>query len=485
MDITLYSNYSKEKNSTDIPTGIGRTMDGVTREPFSILSPVIGLQFPPDYFPGEYNYMYAPELSRYYYITDWTYSGGLWYASCSVDAIASWRDDILNSWMFVVRSEAKCNPYISDATYTPTQQAVFQTSPAIGYDWKGSFVDGDVVVGIINDDENAIGAVTYYVFSTYDIRNFCSQLLLNSDYLEIDANELYPSLTHILFNPFQYIASAYWFPFDVIRGERVLSPSVGWWTIPSVTFANRLPESGYAFYSLTFRILQHPLYSEWTKYLASEPFSSAVLFVPGFGEIEVPLASFVDQFDNPDTPPVLYCRIHVDYITGRAIMTLMNQQTGQAICTREAQIGVPLQLSSMTIDSSGVQGTATGLGFGVLNGVNYALSMFNNPTASAIGGALLGGLVQRAATVESMGTNGMISQFNTPPELRFQFQMMASTYAPHTFGFPYCSKAWLRDCPGFVKVIPEDFVTAATPAERAIIENAMRDGMYISRFEDE
>ena len=63
----------------------------------------------------KFNYCYCPNLQRYYFITDITFTRqGLVNLTCSVDPLMSFKDDILNSSQLVTRQENKQQKYLPD-----------------------------------------------------------------------------------------------------------------------------------------------------------------------------------------------------------------------------------------------------------------------------------------------------------------------------------------------------------------------------------
>jgi len=125
--ILLYST-GKRTNSTLVPEfTAGDSYESTTCEffePLDILNPTIILR--EEALPNlpralcKYNYVYIQSpLERYYWITKWTRDGGLWYANCTVDYLASFRTDILNTKQYVLRANNSnlWNNYIPDTLY--------------------------------------------------------------------------------------------------------------------------------------------------------------------------------------------------------------------------------------------------------------------------------------------------------------------------------------------------------------------------------
>lgn len=63
----------------------------------------------------KFNYCYCPNLERYYFITDITFTRqGLVELNCSVDPLMSFKSDILASTQLITRQENKIQKYIPD-----------------------------------------------------------------------------------------------------------------------------------------------------------------------------------------------------------------------------------------------------------------------------------------------------------------------------------------------------------------------------------
>ena len=87
----VFYNFTKRKNSTEIPTTFGTPIDILLKDSTSLSAPVIELRV--DGKPS-YTYCYIPDFSRYYFINDWNDNKGRWSCSLSVDVLASYKDSI-------------------------------------------------------------------------------------------------------------------------------------------------------------------------------------------------------------------------------------------------------------------------------------------------------------------------------------------------------------------------------------------------------
>ena len=121
MTNILYNNKSDNreinKNITEIST-----IDVTLYMDTDLLKPVFKVKT----FNKNANYIYVPNLGRYYYIDDYTLSKQCVYLHCSVDVLMSYKTELLNMECLISRSETDYNdnivdtlaPITEDTTYT-------------------------------------------------------------------------------------------------------------------------------------------------------------------------------------------------------------------------------------------------------------------------------------------------------------------------------------------------------------------------------
>ena len=233
IDVNFYT-FNKKPNSTKQPEGTGTTFPCNLIEPTSFTAPDISLAVSAK--PVAYNYAYIPEFGRYYFVNDWTYSRGLWYASLAVDVLASFKSYIGEQSQYILRSAYRSNEKIIDTLYPtksgPSNVFTYSSDAGGGNPFVSNFSEGRYVVGIINGDIGAIGCVSYYVFTNSQFRAFCNVLMGTGSWMYEGIEEIGEELTKVLFNPFQYVASCMWLPVSsVATGGSVSAISYGWWTL--------------------------------------------------------------------------------------------------------------------------------------------------------------------------------------------------------------------------------------------------------------
>jgi len=271
--------------------------------------------------PTNYNYAYIGQFQRYYWVNDWQYVNGLWLAHMRVDPLASWKTDIGKTWAYILRSSSRYDGNITDTAYPPKtgiRQRIAPNLNIAGFGWSGYYENGSIVVGIINGATNTVGCVSYYVFTIGQFRTFCAKLFDDpSDYLNIDPREMSENMQRAMINPFQYIASAYWFPFDVAHKSTISTIKFGWWEFTHQCAP--IADYAYSLNELSFQILKHPESSTRGEYLNESPYTNYSLFIPAFGEIDLPSAA-LNGYDK------VVCDIVTDSITGVGNLRIKRQR---------------------------------------------------------------------------------------------------------------------------------------------------------------
>lgn len=120
MKAILYNNKSDNrelnKNITEVST-----IDVSLYLDTNVLSPVFKVKN----FNNNSNYIYVPNLDRYYYINNYTLSNQCVYLHCSVDVLMTYKKDILNTTCLVSRSEYDYNDNIIDTLVPITENNVY------------------------------------------------------------------------------------------------------------------------------------------------------------------------------------------------------------------------------------------------------------------------------------------------------------------------------------------------------------------------
>ena len=453
--------FNKNPNSTKRPTEPDKTYNCVLIEPTSIVNPSIALVDATS--PHIYNYAYIPEFSRYYFVNDWNYDKGRWVATLNVDTLASFKNEIGASKQYVLRSAAEFNGDIVDNLYpaenSPDVVSVYYGGPGQDEDpFISDLASGIFVVGIINDDINAIGAVSYYKFTNTQFRNFCKALMQNADWAFSGIEEISTELFKSLFNPFQYVASCMWFPFtDAFPGTNVNSIPYGWWSLPtSATRISKFTRLAPAFFTPP----KHPQAETRGAYLNAAPYSRYKLVWPVFGVFPLD-ANVMAKCER------LRAECWVDAVSGKGCLQVFSDTGNNAIFTStQTVIGVPIQIAQVTSDYLGAATSAAG---GVADFITGDIS----GGISAIGNAIKSAMPQ----VRTQGSNGMTTSYYFPPVLECEFYRVVEE-SNENRGRPLCQERVVNTLSGYQLIADAELEAPCTASELDTIKNYMNGGFF-------
>lgn len=464
MQATFYQ-FAKRTNSTKRPSG-GQEFGIDLKAPCNIIDPEIKIATQND--PTGYNYCYLPTFSRYYWVKNWTYADGLWNASLTVDTLASYRDQIGYSTEYVVRSSAKYNGTISDGLYPATAEVRSVTSAFQG-GFSETISGGFFVIGFIAKAANSIGAITYVVMTPGNAKKLSAKLLTDVSYLSIDNAEISDSLTKVLFNPYQYIVSCNYFPFDVAELTAhlplVSNVDVGWWSIDIPCWIlgadnNNLTKS------VSAGIPKHPQAASRGGYCNASPYTDYTIFLQPFGVIPLDASKLWGA-------ATLSIQYTVDLFTGDSILRVFTD-TNQLVHETTAKLGVPIQLSNITFDvpsGGGLLQTGIAAAFG---GLQAALT---GGSFSDVGNGILNAAQATNADVASKGATGSTIAFDSVPYMVARFKILVDDNN-EDHGRPLCKRVQLSTIPGFIMVDDPDIALNATAAEIDSVKSYLKNGFF-------
>ena len=430
MQVYFY-NVTKKRNSTYIPTQY--TMkEVILKHDVSIINPVLAVQENYDSYVN-FNYFYIPKFKRYYYITNVDFSNNIAYISGTVDVLASYRVDILNSTQYIIRSQSYWNGNILDSLYPtdskPTYKTVDFTSPFMtsAYKEQGSYIIGKVEKGA------NFGALKYSVLNHASMVSLIDSLISKTDGFD--------EISKSIVNPLQYIKSCKYFP------------------IPHVSLFKEFSGNDYVWkYSMNITLPKHPQ-SARGEYLNYSPYTELYLNISPFGTIVID-THYVAKSN------IVQCVIYVDLIGGNAKIELYNEQ-GICFDMKETMLACDIPLSQVTKDYMGLVSAGTGFIGSLLSG--------------NIGGAISGisnGINSMIPKVSSSTSGGSLAHLHGNKNLVGKFEMLADENIEQN-GRPCMQKAILKNLTGFCQVQNGDNAISGTQTERAEVKALLESGIYI------
>lgn len=399
FDVVFYS-FSKKSNSTARPTPAGgATFACNLKSDSSVVNPRIELKY--DGNPSAFNYAHIEHYSRYYYITDWTYSPGIWTATMLTDVLATYKSQIGAASLYVLRSSKEYDGNILDTMYPPKLPVTGSRSVTDIPDWSKSG-GGTYIVGIAATNSPQMGAVTYFVTGQAGLMSLISYMYgaamsdadgeLQQDINDIMLGALTPEYGLAMseartmayqarynFNPIQYIVSCMYVPFSAPQGtsQRVtmgfLDTQINLIRLSSPIWTR----------TVTVSLPRHPDASTRGNYLNQSPYTRYVLNTTLFGDIELNTV----EIGNDNT---ISCTVVVDCVSGAGylyVRTGGDLSGSRFLASRSAQVGCDIALAQNLIDKTGAAATyAQQLGGLITKGIGS----IGSAAVGDVGGALSG-----------------------------------------------------------------------------------------------
>lgn len=467
--VTLYS-HSKRDNSTKLPTGSGTSYDCIMKHGCGILNPSISLDLGLNTDPSNFNYAYIPAFGRYYFIEEWYFEERLWTAQLKVDVLATYKTQIGDSNLYVLRSSAENNGRVTDLLY-PSLTGCDYDSTTHSNPWTSA----TFVIGVVGRS-GTYGNTSFYAISTSDMVRLCTKMtdreyIISEDY-GFNLDDASEALQLSLVDPLQYIKSCVYLPVavgDITNTSYVANINVFNWESTAGGYA--ISSSSRIYKTYSFNIKKHPDTNSRGNYVNSAPFTNITLTIPPFGCIDIDTSVSC----NAST---LSVEVEVDPIGGKGILVV--KCNGIILNRIESQIGVPIALSSVTRDYiGGITSTVGAIASGV-GAVAGGMAGSVGGVAGGISGAVSGigdavkSLIPRAQTVGSTG-----SFVANRGEFRLDHQFFRPIADDNTHnGRPLCAMRTLKNLGGYMLIQDGDVTIAGTSTEDASIRNYLETGFY-------
>ena len=442
MQIECFSGFAKKPNSTKQPTG-GTTINVTLKEPTSVLEPVFIIQ---NY---DLSWNYIRWGNRYYYVDDIVIvHNNIAEYHCSSDPMAIYKSDIGSSSQYVLRSASQSDTNIIDMKYptktSPTGQ--YYTPTTI----SAAFNGGCFVLGVKNGAGDT--GITYYKLSSSQMNSLTAYMF--SD-VWLDATEISTALQKMLNNPMDYIASCYWYPFNISTGVG-RSIWFGYWDSgvngELITESNRIVNV-----ADTVSLANHPQITRG-NYLNGSPFTRIMADIYGFGRVPIDPNLYMSSRS-------MTIRIITDVFTGLGDLVI-ESSIGRASKT-SAMVGVPVQLSQVTQDL-----------------IKPAISMASTGASFATGHYIgaVAGIADAVTTLLSpqMQTSGSIGSkvgYAIDPRIYIEWYSIVDEDNA-TMGKPLCKVRTINALSGYIQCENADLDISASPQEKQRIIEYMNGGFY-------
>ena len=466
--VIFLHNITKRNNSTKQPLpSEGESFSVQLKDEASFLNP--SFKMSPEnlteglFSPAAYNYCFVPYWQRYYYITNWTWENGVWSFSCVVDVLASFKYEIGNTSSYIVRAAGDMDGTIIDTFYPAKSNAtIMHTSVASAW-YNVAPSGGSYILGCINyQSSNTVGAIAYYALTQSELASVLNYLFTDNIFNASSITEMGKGLYQSLFNPFQYIVSCLWFPFQTSAfGSTQTAVKVGYWS----TGINGIMVSNLA--EKTFVTATIPSHPQATRgaYLNRAPYARHTLYIPPFGSI--PIDTNFLTIGN-----YLYSAVLIDHITGQATIRVAVSQSANNLneynimCERSSVIGVPIQLAQILTD--------------YISTINSGADIINSAFSLDLGGIFKGltsAVESQMPKVSTAGANGSFIECLQQPQLISEFLPIVNENRSE-YGRPLCAIRTINTLAGYIQCGEDDHSFSATKTESEEINRYLSEGFF-------
>lgn len=479
--VTLWS-FSKKANSTKQPTSTGYQVTCDLMDGSGMLNPTIKIHTGFTN-PTAYNYAQINTWSRYYFVSNWRYDRGLWWADLAEDFLATWKTYIGNYTGYVLRSASNWDGNIKD-TFYPAKTNPSRHTKVIPLGWKEELSEGSFVVGIVNGDNRTMGSVSYYVMTPSQFTTFANAVYANTNDWMDTANitDISTELLKTLFNPFEYIVSCMWFPIvvPVVPSSPTTPIPLGFWSVPASCQGILYSE---AITALTYTVTPdaHPQAATRGAYLNSSPYSSITLVFQPFGSI--PLDANLVMNNK------LQLVVYTDYITGVSCLYVQvlnaDELDGTIIHSQATQLGVPVQLSGRQPNiPSMIAGAVSSLSdslpqkSGVWQDLKHvAQNLLGAPDVSGTVSKVASAAENGFKRLGSLGSNGSRAQILEDARLCQDYMLLADEDNAD-FGRPLYAVRQISNLSGFIQMGDSHIQMPGLDAEISAVNSFLTSGFF-------
>lgn len=434
--LRLY-NTKKRKNSTKQPVNADLAVsynNAILKQNTSIVNPVFIIKDGDTTLPrGRYvSAQYDTGLTYYYWINTFTsVATGIWELDCSMDVLATWKEDIGNTYAYVSRTASGNTIKIVDslANYTPSYSHT-SNSYTSSIPWATGFGEAIYAITMITSGQSTfteLGSTTYYVSYTglHDLLNEFSVITADTlDDFVSSFGSLYGAIRSVTMIPIKFAST------EMVSAGTV---KIRQYTIKTTLYG--LPYTRFADDTKSIN------FTKSASALDYAPYAIYYLTLPYIGRISI----------GDIMTTGLSIREQCDYGTGAYAVSLYVD--GEYMQTLSVNTGVSIPLLEQSINL--IQNSVTGV-VGLMG--NFAQAAFGS-----VGGlkGMVDNTLQTGSTSDAILTSGgggtILNACYIPRDIiahSFKKQLASTqTDAAQSLGLPYCKYVQLKTLSGYIQCV--------------------------------
>lgn len=463
MQITVYTSFSKRKNSTKQPTG-GTNVNNVElkkptsiHEPTFVLGAITGVTMT--------NITYVKAFGNYYFVTNIAVTPHDYFEiSCSEDPMASNKTAILASTQYVIYSASNNDPMVADSRIIAEKNDYHYVSEKLqsnGNDMELDLTGSFVLTACSANYGNYF--VTNYLMDSANIKLLAKYLFDKDQWLN---NFWTGGLDQLFLNAYESIISLIWVPINFTEITQGATPVVVQLGKDNISWGGNTVY-GYVMPGDARKSYIGSLAHNWhykDDWRLSNPYTTGKLYIPGYGLIDI----------NPcECRSGIYVFTTIDALTGDALTDISGD--GQiSIATIQYNLAVTIPIAQMTPNAMG------------------GIAQIAGAVATASKG---GALAATAAAAEAV--KGATDLFNSTPSFKGGLSGKSWFSMPYygikeryidtrplnefntTNGMPLFKQVQLSTLSGFCQCANASVDLNCMESDRDYINNCLNSGFYI------
>lgn len=385
MNITVYNNFSKRRNSTKRPSG-GSGVNVALKEGTSHMHP----EFILGSIANPWAINYCSWGDSYYYVNDIVAEANNYFRLiCELDVLATFKTEIGNYTTLIARSSADNNLRVIDNIYPAKAQPTTIRTPYTPNVFTDNISRGTYLMATVGKAGNH-----FYLMNQTRFNSLCQWLFpaLGMDYQQWAVMNIGQALAGGQDNILKNVVALKWMPVDygVVSGYLTATTEtyIGNWTMPHAN-SEALGDTNIPLLNLTMQFADRPDGGARGDWLYQAPFASYYIYFPPFGKIEID-SSYMKKAN-------LTCSVTIAFnlISGNA--TLIVNVDYNRVGVYNVNLACDMSSGGTSYNLGGVAtGIATAISAyaegkkaGMVGGIASAVSSLV-PSGSQIGGGVAG-----------------------------------------------------------------------------------------------
>lgn len=390
--IATFYNLSKRQDSTKVPTGSGTDIAVNLKNGADFDNPVFEMSTD----VTGYNYMLWN--GHYYFITGRRYLYNNYYEiSCTIDALGSYRSEIMSSSQYVMRSSVSslANYNLIDNSYpTEAEPDYNHFATTIGINNIGCYV-----LSVKSET-----GIQYFLISQAQLEALLDQIMAQKqEDLWSTISDLVGSLGPSLLNASDYIIGCRWMPFSIPSGGASSEIILGYWPtgiqgkVATTRYSFVTGQGGY------FSLTVHPETDAKKAFTNSSQYHACTVFVPGCGETPIDFAKVQGSS----------VRVYITVDVAGAVTAIITNTAGEVLGRLHGVLGAEVPITASNVGAGGIGSVAAGIGTVVASIATAGTAGFTTAMAEASAGALEIG-TGIASSIPDVNTSGGAGSYLVP-----------------------------------------------------------------------